>query len=214
MDFSNMILTMYVAVEDTPENDERVMNVAVEQSLYAGELGFNPWYTEHHFRGPWHSNPIQFASFIAPQIPKDRYLGFGVLSLPYYNPVRLVEQMNMLDMLTKGRTLFGLGSGFTGIEPTGMGVDEAYHRSGRASEDTINIMEKLWDYRTGDPEFAYATDTHQGVVKRRVTPAPYRKRRPICVRTAGRDEQLVKAAKRGMPVFVGDRKSTRLNSSH
>ena len=96
-------------------SDERVMNIAVEQSLYAGRLGFNPWFTEHHFRGPWHSNPIQFASFIAPQIPNDRYLGFGVLSLPYYNPVRLVEQMNMLDMLTKGRTLFGMGSGFTGI---------------------------------------------------------------------------------------------------
>ena len=114
-----MVLTMYVAVEDCPAADERVLGIAVDQSLLAGELGYNPWFTEHHFRGSWHSSPIQFASFIAPQIPKDRYLGFGVLSIPYYHPVRLVESMNQLDQLTKGHTLYGLGSGFAGIEPPG-----------------------------------------------------------------------------------------------
>ena len=77
MDFSTMVLTMYVATEDGPDVDERILGIAIEQSLLAAELGFNPWFTEHHFRGPWHSNPIQFASFIAPQMPRDRYLGFG-----------------------------------------------------------------------------------------------------------------------------------------
>ena len=33
MDFSTMVLTMYVAVEDAAEADERVLNVAVEESL-------------------------------------------------------------------------------------------------------------------------------------------------------------------------------------
>jgi alkanesulfonate monooxygenase SsuD/methylene tetrahydromethanopterin reductase-like flavin-dependent oxidoreductase (luciferase family) len=97
MDFSTMVLTMYVAVEDSPETDERILGIAVEQSLLAAQLGYNPWFTEHHFRGSWHSNPIQFASYIAPQVPKDTYLGFGVLSMPYYHPVRLVESMNQLD---------------------------------------------------------------------------------------------------------------------
>ena len=74
-----MVLTMYVAAEDGPEADERVLGIAIEESLTAAGLGYNPWYTEHHFRGPWHSNPMQFAAYIAPQIPSDRYLGFGVL---------------------------------------------------------------------------------------------------------------------------------------
>ena len=203
MDFSTMILTMYVAVEDDPANDERVIGVAAEQSLLAGQLGFNPWFTEHHFRGPWHSNPIQFASWIAPQIPADRYLGFGVLSLPYYHPVRLVESMNQLDQLTKGRTLYGLGSGFPGIEPAGMGLDAEYHKSGKAAEDTLEIMQKLWDFRTGDPEYAFETPTQKGVVKRRLTPAPYRRNRPTVIRTASRDTSVVKAAKMGIPAFLG-----------
>jgi len=203
MDFSTMVLTMYVAVEDTPEADERVLNIAVEESLFAAEHGLNPWFTEHHFRGPWHSNPIQFASFIAPQIPKDRYLGFGVLSLPYYNPVRLVESMNQLDQLTKGRALYGLGSGFAGIEPAGMGVEVEYHRSGRAAEETLEVMRRLWQYRTGDPEYAFETPTHRGRVKKRVTPAPYRKGHPIVIRTASRNDAVAKAAQIGLPAFLG-----------
>jgi alkanesulfonate monooxygenase SsuD/methylene tetrahydromethanopterin reductase-like flavin-dependent oxidoreductase (luciferase family) len=203
MDFSTMVLTMYVAVEDTPEADERILGIAVEQTLLASELGFNPWFTEHHFRGSWHSNPIQFASYIAPQIACDRYLGFGVLSIPYYHPVRLVESMNQLDQLTKGRTLYGLGSGFAGIEPAGLGIDAEYHRSGRAAEDTLDVMQRLWAFRTGDPEYVFETPTQQGAIRRRVSPAPYRKRHPIVIRTASRDASVVKAAQMGLPAFLG-----------
>ncbi len=203
MEFSTMVLTMYVAVEDDPANDERVIGIAVEQALLAAELGYNPWFTEHHFRGPWHSNPIQFASYIAPQIPRDRYLGFGVISVPYYHPVRLVESMNQLDQLTKGRTLYGLGSGFPGIEPLGLGLEADYHRSGQATEDMLEIMERLWDFKTGDQDYVFDTPTQKGIIKRRVTPSAYRKRRPTVIRTASRDASVVKAAQRGMPAFLG-----------
>src|SRR3984885_8300675 len=142
IDFSTLILTMYIAAVDGPDNDERVLGIAVEQSLLAGQLGYNPWYTEHHFRGAWHSNPMQFAAYVAPQIPRERYLGFGVLSTPYYNPVRLVESMNLLDQLTKGRTLYGLGSGFPGNEPAGLGGEKQYHGSGQSARDTPGNMER------------------------------------------------------------------------
>jgi alkanesulfonate monooxygenase SsuD/methylene tetrahydromethanopterin reductase-like flavin-dependent oxidoreductase (luciferase family) len=198
-----MVLTMFVAVDDDPAADERVLGIAVEQTLMAAELGFNPWFTEHHFRGPWHSSPIQFASYVAPQIASDRFLGFGVLSIPYYHPVRLVESMNQLDQLTKGRTLYGLGSGFAGIEPLGLGIDAEYHRSGRAAEETLEIMERLWDFRTGDPEYVIDTPAYKGTIRRRVTPAPYRKHHPIVIRTASRDASVVKAAQKGLPAFLG-----------
>jgi alkanesulfonate monooxygenase SsuD/methylene tetrahydromethanopterin reductase-like flavin-dependent oxidoreductase (luciferase family) len=203
MDFSTMILTMYVAAEDGPDVDERVLDIAVEESLLAGELGYNPWFTEHHFRGPWHSNPMQFAAYIAPQIPKDLYLGFGVLSTPYYHPVRLVESMNLLDQLTHGRTLYGLGSGFPGAEPAGLGVEAEYHKSGQAARDTLEIMQRLWEFRTGDPEYTFEIPTHRGDIRRRVVPAAYRKRHPIIIRTASRDAAVVTAAENGWPAFLG-----------
>ncbi len=203
MHFSTMVLSMFLPDVDGPEEDERILRVAIEQSLLSGELGFSPWYTEHHFRGAWHSNPMQFAAYIAPQLPDDLYLGFGVLSLPYYNPVRLVESMNLLDQLMRGRTLFGLGSGFPGLEPRGMGLDVEYHGSGKAAEETLDIMRRLWAHRSGDPEYAFQTPMHRGSIKRRVVPAPYRKRHPTLIRTARRDESVVKAAQSGWPAFLG-----------
>jgi alkanesulfonate monooxygenase SsuD/methylene tetrahydromethanopterin reductase-like flavin-dependent oxidoreductase (luciferase family) len=203
MDFSTMVLTMYLPPDDGPESDERILGVAVEQSLLAGEHGFNPWFTEHHFRGPWHSNPMQFAAYVAPQLPRDCFLGFGVLSTPYYHPVRLVESMNLLDQLTHGRTLYGLGSGFPGVEPAGLGVAADYHGSGRAAEETLEVVQRLWAFKTGDPEYTFATPTQRGTIRRRVVPAPYRKPHPTVIRTASRNAAVERAARNGWPAFLG-----------
>jgi alkanesulfonate monooxygenase SsuD/methylene tetrahydromethanopterin reductase-like flavin-dependent oxidoreductase (luciferase family) len=203
MDFSTMVLSMYVDADEDPAEDERVLQAAIEQSLLAGELGFNPWYTEHHFRGPWHSAPIQFAAYIAPQLPKDRYLGFGVLSVPYHHPVRLVEQMNLLDQLTKGHALFGLGSGFPGIEPASAGLDVDYHRSGQATRDSLEVMERLWSFAPGDPPYEFETKLHRGRVVKRIAPSAHGRRRPTIIRTARNDEATREAATRGWPAFLG-----------
>jgi alkanesulfonate monooxygenase SsuD/methylene tetrahydromethanopterin reductase-like flavin-dependent oxidoreductase (luciferase family) len=203
MDFSTMILTQYVAAYDGPDVDERVMGIAVEQSVLAGTLGFNPWYTEHHFRGPWQSNPLQFAAYVAPQLPPETYLGFGILSVPFYHPVRLAESMNHLDQLVKGRTLFGIGSGFAGNEPDGMGLEPLYHASGQAARDTMDVLAKLWAFQTGDPEYTFELPNYRGTLRRRIAPAPYRKARPRIIRTANSEAAITTAARNGWPAFLG-----------
>jgi alkanesulfonate monooxygenase SsuD/methylene tetrahydromethanopterin reductase-like flavin-dependent oxidoreductase (luciferase family) len=157
---------------------------------------------QHHFRGPWHSAPLQFAACVAPQLPPERHLG-GVLGVPHHHPVRLVEQMNLLHQLTKGRALFGVGSGFRGIEPAGAGLEEEYHGSGRATRDSLAVMERLWDFRTGDVPYEFATPAWRGRIVKRITPAPYRRRRPMLTRTARTEEATLEAARRGSPVFLG-----------
>lgn len=203
MDFSTMILTMYLPADETPESDARILGTAAEVACIAAGLGYNPWFTEHHFRGPWNSNPLQFASYLAPQIPADRYLGFGVLSVPYYHPLRLVESINMLDQLTKGHALFGIGSGFAGAEPAGLGIDADYHGSGRATTEALEVMQRLWAFRSGEPEFKFETQQHRGTIRRRVMPAPYRGKHPTLIRTASRDAAIVKSALNGWPAFIG-----------
>ena len=64
-------------------------------------------------------------------------------------------------------------------------------------------MRKLWDFRTGDPEYRFETPTQKGSLVRRVTPAPYRKHHPTVIRTASRDVSVVKAAQMGLPAFLG-----------
>jgi alkanesulfonate monooxygenase SsuD/methylene tetrahydromethanopterin reductase-like flavin-dependent oxidoreductase (luciferase family) len=203
MDFSTMVLSMWVDADDEPARDEAILQAAVDQSLLAGRLGFNPWFTEHHFRGPWHSAPLQFAAYLAPQLPAERYLGFGVLGVPHHHPVRLVEQMNLLHQLTRGRVLFGVGSGFRGIEPAGAGLDEDYHGSGQATRDSLAVMERLWDYESGDAPYEFQTPAWRGRIVKRIAPSPHRRRRPMLIRTARTDEATLEAARRGSPVFLG-----------
>jgi alkanesulfonate monooxygenase SsuD/methylene tetrahydromethanopterin reductase-like flavin-dependent oxidoreductase (luciferase family) len=198
-----MTLNMFFPEDDSPHDDQRIINLCTEQSLHIAELGFNPWYTDHHFRGPWHSNPLQFAAYMAPQLPPDRHVGFGVLSAPFYHPVRLVESMNLLDHMMQGRALFGLGSGWQGTEAEGLGVDAEYHASGRAAEDTLDVMQRLWAFRYGDPEFTFEVGGNRGRIKRRIMPAPYTRPHPIIIRTASREASLIKAARNGWPAFLG-----------
>ncbi len=126
-----------------------------------------------------------------------------MLGVPYHHPVRLVEQMNLLDQLTKGRTLFGVGSGFRGIEPAGAGLDAEYHGSGQATRDSLAVMERLWDYETGDEPYEFHTPAWRGRVVKRIPPSPYRRRRPMLIRTARTEEATLEAARRGSPVFLG-----------
>jgi len=198
-----MLLSMYLDVDHRAEEEERILRIAVEQALECGRLGFHPWTTEHHFRGPWQSSPMQFMSYVAALLPETAYVGFGVLSVPYYHPVRLVEEMNLLDQLTRGRALFGLGSGFAGIEPEGMGLDAEHHGSGRAAREAIEIAERIRAFRNGDEPVRFDNGRYRGTVHRQVSPRPYRRDEPTIIRTARTDEATIAAAEKGWPIFLG-----------
>jgi alkanesulfonate monooxygenase SsuD/methylene tetrahydromethanopterin reductase-like flavin-dependent oxidoreductase (luciferase family) len=203
MQFSAMTMNMYLPNVEDSSDDHRIIDMAVKQTVWLAELGYNPWFTDHHFRGPWHSNPMQFAAYIVPQIPRTRHIGFGVLSIPLYHPLRLVESMNLLDHLTEGRVLFGVGSGWQGREPAAFGVDPEFHASGRAAEETLDVIERLWAFRTGDPEYSFAVGNNKGKILRRVTPSSYSNPHPTIIRAASRETALVRAAQKGWPAFLG-----------
>lgn len=204
MQFSSILLTTYVDVDSSPEDDERILALAIEQAVEFGRHGVNPWTTEHHFRGPWQSNPLQFMTHVAPQLPRGTHVGFGVLSVPFYHPVRLVEEMNLLDQLTKGHAVFGLGSGFAGdVDVPALGLESEHHVSGRAARESIEVMERLWAFETGDVPFEFDNGVHRGRIEKRVVPAPYRRGRPTIVRTASSEPATLLAAEKGWPIFLG-----------
>jgi alkanesulfonate monooxygenase SsuD/methylene tetrahydromethanopterin reductase-like flavin-dependent oxidoreductase (luciferase family) len=204
VEFSSCLLTTYVDAESSPEVDERILGLVTEQALEFARLGLNVWTAEHHFRGPWQSSPLQYLTWLAPQLPEGTYLGMAVVSVPYHHPVRLVEEMNLLDLVTRGHALFGLGSGFAGPhERPGLGVDEEHHSSGRAAREGVEIMERLWEFETVDEPFEFDTGLYRAQVTKRVVPSPYRRRRPRIIRTASSDAATLFAAGKGWPIFLG-----------
>ena len=97
----------------------------VEQIITAEELGFGcAWFTEHHFSpfGGMLPNPPLFMAALARHTQRIR-LGTAVIMLPFYNPIRVVEDTAMLDVLSDGRIDLGIGRGMDAQYHPLFGVD-------------------------------------------------------------------------------------------
>jgi alkanesulfonate monooxygenase SsuD/methylene tetrahydromethanopterin reductase-like flavin-dependent oxidoreductase (luciferase family) len=158
---------------------------------------------EHHFQGysPTGSAPFEMAAFLAGKL-KQAWLGMSVIVVPYHHPVHMVEQMNLLDQLTRGKVLFGMGSGLHAAEGLGFGLQFDYQIR-TMSRENLAIAEALWDKQPDDPPVSFETPVYKGTVLERIVPAPYRKRRPLMMGVAAKEASILRAAANGWPVFAG-----------
>ncbi len=94
-------------------------------------LGFDSlWSLEHHFTGyAMTPSPLQFLSYYAGRTRRIQ-LGTAVIVLPWHDPVRIAEEIALLDVMAGGRTVFGFGRGAGSVEYAGFRVpmDEARGR--------------------------------------------------------------------------------------
>jgi limonene 1,2-monooxygenase len=98
----------------------------LELIQWLDRLGFDEaWIGEHHSAG-WETiaSPEIFIATAAERTRSIK-LGTGVVSLPYHHPLMVANRIVLLDHLTRGRVLFGVGPGalvtdavMLGIEPT------------------------------------------------------------------------------------------------
>ncbi|HVZ00505.1 MAG TPA: LLM class flavin-dependent oxidoreductase [Dongiaceae bacterium] len=90
-----------------------VLRTVVDAVKMAEDLGFDiAWFAEHHFTN--HSicpSSLLMVSHCAAETRRIR-LGPAVLALPFYDPLRLVQEVAFVDLLTKGRLALGLGCGY------------------------------------------------------------------------------------------------------
>ncbi|WP_316524179.1 LLM class flavin-dependent oxidoreductase [Kitasatospora brasiliensis] len=87
------------------------------------ELGYDEaWIGEHH-SGGWSliASPELFLA-AASQRTRRIKLGTGVVSLPYHNPLSVAERMVLLDHLSQGRAMFGMGAGISPADAHMMGI--------------------------------------------------------------------------------------------
>src|SRR5262245_5718117 len=82
------------------------------------------WVAEHHFSNQYGIMPDVFTylGYLAARTRRIR-LGTAVVTLPLYDPVRVVENMAFVDILSGGRVTLGLGSGYRPYEFEGFGRD-------------------------------------------------------------------------------------------
>ena len=132
----------------TPDTDYRVVNEALAEAELAERLGLHSvWLGEHHFDGVCtFADPMTFGGAVVARTRSIR-VGFSAVQTAFHHPVRLAEQIALLDNLSGGRIMVGTarGSSFNRYEYRGYGVQygEAQERLLEAEE----ILVKAWTER-------------------------------------------------------------------
>jgi len=88
-----------------------------DQVAMAEDLGFETaWFAEHHFSGySLCPSPLMAAAYFAGRTSTIK-LGTGVIVLPLYDPIRVMEEIAMVDLMSNGRLIVGVGGGYQPFE--------------------------------------------------------------------------------------------------
>ena len=124
--------------------DREVYERELALALLAEPLGLDTVSAvEHHFFGyAMCPDNMQFLSYLAARTERIGLLT-GAVILPWNNPLRVVEKMILLDHLSKGRAIFGIGRGLAKREYGVFGIDmnEARDRFDEAADMIIRGLE-------------------------------------------------------------------------
>ncbi len=183
---------------ETPDTDFSVINNSLREAELCDELGFDTiWLAEHHFDGGCaYVDPMTFATAIAARTNQIN-IGFAVAQMALHHPIRLAEQVALIDNLSQGRIIVGLGRGtaYNFYEYRGFGVnpDEAHERLIEAEE----ILSKVWtaqDY------------THDGTYWQlelpELRPRVYQEPHPPMIRACSGLESTLEMAREGRPFLM------------
>ena len=109
---------------DTHRSDLEVYRQELRLGTLAEPLGFQSiWGVEHHFTDyTMCPDVLQMLTYFAAK-SDTLLLGSMVVVLPWHHPMRVAEEVSMLDNLSNGRVILGLGRGLGRVEFEGLGVD-------------------------------------------------------------------------------------------
>lgn len=99
------------------------------------------WLGEHHNHALLYPTPLIGLAAIASRTQRLR-LGTGVLLLPLYHPVAVAEEAAMVDMISGGRLILGVGAGYAPEEFAAFDVS-LKERGSRLNEEAA-LLQRLW----------------------------------------------------------------------
>jgi limonene 1,2-monooxygenase len=111
------------------ENPTASLQRDLELITRLDELGYDEaWVGEHHSGGTEIIASPEVFIAVAAERTRHIKLGTGVSSLPYHQPLMLADRMVLLDHLTRGRVMLGVGPGALPSDAYMMGIDPQRQR--------------------------------------------------------------------------------------
>ena len=186
-------------VSHNPENDSKVIDNTLAEIELQESVGFEAaWLTEHHFDGASaYVDPLVFGAAVAARTTRIK-IGFAVVEMAFHHPVRLAAQTALLDNISHGRLIFGVGRGaaFNTYEYLGFGIpmEEAEERLAEAEElivkswttENLTFKGKFWNVKFPA-----------------LRPVPYQKPHPPIVRACISEASTITMARIGRPILIG-----------
>lgn len=162
----------------------------------AEAAGFDSvWLGEHHNHPILHPAPLVGLAAVASRTRRLR-LGTGVLLLPLYHPLMVAEEGAMVDMISGGRLILGVGAGYAPEEFAAFGFS-LKERASRL-EESAALLHRLW---------TESNVTHRGkhfrLENATVAPRPVQRPRPPLWFGAWAEAALRRAARLGDAWLVG-----------
>ncbi|WP_426574998.1 LLM class flavin-dependent oxidoreductase [Aquihabitans sp. McL0605] len=174
----------------TPAERAAIHRAAIDMAAFADEAGGCAAIviSEHHASDDGYlPSPLAMAAAMA-AVTKTTAISVAAAILPFYDPVRLAEDLITLDHISEGRVMAVLGLGYRPIEYELHGVD--YATRGAVADQKL---ERLLDV---------LGDAGRATVQPRVTPAPYSNPMPLLA-WGGRSKAAARRAGRnGISFFA------------
>ncbi|MDR3530391.1 MAG: LLM class flavin-dependent oxidoreductase [Rhodopila sp.] len=194
MKFSNFLFPSSMS----PDDDGRVISETLDEARLTDALGYDTiWLAEHHFDGICaYVDPISFAAALATATTHAR-IGFAVAQMALHHPIRFAEQVALIDHLSKGRLIVGLGRGtaYNIYDYQGYGID---HTEAQARfEEAEAIMLEAWKGERFDHHGKFF-DLKLPALR----PSTYTKPHPYVIRAAATEHGMLDIARRGNPFMM------------
>ena len=128
----------------------QLLDEAREISIFCDQNNWDSiWFTEHHFNHEGMescTNPLMMGADVAARTKKIK-IGQACNVITFHNPIRLAEDIALLDQLSEGRVEVGIGRGVYGREAINMNKEadlKDQAKNFRLFEETLNVMKKAW----------------------------------------------------------------------
>ena len=169
---------------------------ALERIEIMDRTGFDAvWLAEHHFTTYSVCPSVHMVGTLAAARTKRLRIGTAVSLAALYHPLRLAEEVALLDLLSGGRVNWGAGRGFAPSEFTAFGVP--IEESAERFREAVEIVLKAW---TGD-RFSYK-GTHFSFDDIELLPKPLQQPHPPTWMAATSESAIDWAASRGFSILM------------
>jgi alkanesulfonate monooxygenase SsuD/methylene tetrahydromethanopterin reductase-like flavin-dependent oxidoreductase (luciferase family) len=173
-----------------PADEAKRYQAAVDMAVFAEQNGFDHYSLEEHHCADngWLPSPLTLAAMALARTQRIQ-VGITALLVTLYDPIRLAEDIAVLDLVSNGRLSFVAGLGYRPLEYHAM--DKSWEQRGELMDEVVDTLLKAW---SGEP-FDYKGQ------QIRVTPVPLSRPHPFFFIGGMSKAAARRAARFGLPFY-------------